>query len=480
MSNPEHLNEIYKGVKSWNQWRRENPNIIPDLTKADLSSLDLSFYDLRYVELCSARLNNAKLASAKLSKANLSYINLSKTCLRFTDFTNANLIQANLSKTDLRETIFTNCNLTGANLSGTDLSEAYLRKASLHQANLSKVILNKANLSGADLSFANLIQAELNLAVMKEVDLQNADLTGVQARGSDFGGACLTGACIDWNIDGKTNLENIQCDYVYFKKIYGLGFTSRHPRNRIFSPGEFTQLFKQIYETIEIVFANKEIQEFSQSFQELQQKYPDKVLEVEVLEPKNDTEFVARLKTLTKDGREDIEIFYEQQVLLAKATYELQAQNIAVEMYKQHSADMMQLAKLALEAKPINLSVEANVMSNSEKFTNNLQGANIANFANQISDNARQQSNQHNYGHEKSLADAAKEIKAILDQLSQNYPTDTIASELIKKIDSNPSLAQRILSALNAGSISALEQFLDHPAASFVVSALEDWQKIRR
>ena len=55
MSNPEHLNEIYKGVKSWNQWRRENPNIIPDLTKADLSSLDLSFYDLRYVELSFTR-----------------------------------------------------------------------------------------------------------------------------------------------------------------------------------------------------------------------------------------------------------------------------------------------------------------------------------------------------------------------------------------------------------------------------------------
>lgn len=43
----------------------------------------------------------------------------------------------------------------------------------------------------------------------------------------------------------------------------------------------------------------------------------------------------------------------------------------------------------------------------------------------------------------------------------------------------DPSLAQRIISALGAGSTSALEQFLNHPAASFVMAALEDWQKTR-
>lgn len=482
MSNPEHLNEIYKGVKSWNQWRRENPYIAPDLTKANLSSCDLSFADLRDVELCHARLNNAKLASANLTKANLSYTNLSKTCLRFANFTSTNLIQANLYKTDLRDTNFANCNLTGSNLSETNLNGAYLRNAILHQANLSKAILNNANLLGADISFATLISAQLNLAIMKKANLQNSDLTGVQARGSDLLGACLTGACIDWDINERTNLESIECDYVYLKKICGLGFTNRSPNNGTFLPGELTQRFKRIFETIEIVFSNEEIQEFDQSFQKRQQQYPDEILEVEVVEPKNDTEFVARLKSLPKDNQENCEVFYEQQFLLAKASYELQAQNIAIEreIYKQHTADMMQLAKLALEPKPINLNVEANAMSNSEKFTNNFQGANIANFANQVSDNALQQSNQYNYGQEKSLADAAKEIQLILDQISQNYPTNTVASELIKRIDNNPPLAQRILSAFNAGSVSALEQFLNHPAASFVINALEDWQKTRR
>ncbi|MCC5638250.1 hypothetical protein LC593_20910 [Nostoc sp. CHAB 5844] len=54
-----------------------------------------------------------------------------------------------------------------------------------------------------------------------------------------------------------------------------------------------------------------------------------------------------------------------------------------------------------------------------------------------------------------------------------------IATETISQIDSNPTLAARIFSALKAGGVSAFEQFLNHPAASFVIGALEDWEKTK-
>ncbi len=82
-----------------------------------------------------------------------------------------------------------------------------------------------------------------------------------------------------------------------------------------------------------------------------------------------------------------------------------------------------------------------------------------------------------------NLVEAAAEIQQLLNQLSQTYPTSTtaeqmvVATEAIKRIESDPTLMKRILSALQAGSISALEQLLNHPAASFVIAALEDWQK---
>ena len=89
----------------------------------------------------------------------------------------------------------------------------------------------------------------------------------------------------------------------------------------------------------------------------------------------------------------------------------------------------------------------------------------------------------NNPAQKQTLAEAAAEIQQLLDQLSQTYPTDTttgkmaVATAAIEQIDRNPNLTARILSALKAGSIEALAQALNHPAASFVIGALEDWQK---
>ncbi|MBW4635289.1 MAG: hypothetical protein KME30_26360 [Iphinoe sp. HA4291-MV1] len=82
-----------------------------------------------------------------------------------------------------------------------------------------------------------------------------------------------------------------------------------------------------------------------------------------------------------------------------------------------------------------------------------------------------------------TLAQAAAEIQLLLEQLDKTYSTDTtagkmtVATEAIKHIESNPNLRARILSALKVGGVKAFEQFLSHPAASFVIGALEDWQK---
>ena len=88
-----------------------------------------------------------------------------------------------------------------------------------------------------------------------------------------------------------------------------------------------------------------------------------------------------------------------------------------------------------------------------------------------------------NEAEQKTLAQAAKEIQDLLEQLSKTYDTSTysgkmqVGTEAIKKIENNPDLKARIISALKVGSIKAFEQFLSHPAASFIIGALEDWQK---
>ncbi|NEU71360.1 CHAT domain-containing protein [Hassallia byssoidea VB512170] len=95
------------------------------------------------------------------------------------------------------------------------------------------------------------------------------------------------------------------------------------------------------------------------------------------------------------------------------------------------------------------------------------------------------QGNYYANSEKQSITEVAAEIQKILEQLDKSYPADTtlgkmqIAAETIKSIENNPSFVERILSASKAGGVQAFGQLLNHPAASFVIAALEDWQKTK-
>ena len=214
MANNEHLAILKQGVEVWNKWRDENPDVRPNLSGTDLSG---------------ANLFRADLFMANLSGADLFMANLS----------GADLFMADLSGADLR----------GADLFMPEL-ETYLRAADLYGANLSG-----ANLSGANLSEANLSEANLS-----EANLSEADLKRSQVIGTNFYNATLTGACIkDWQINSKTNLEEVICEYVYLDSEYldfgNVDKTERRPINGNFAPGEFASLYKKILENIDLIIS---------------------------------------------------------------------------------------------------------------------------------------------------------------------------------------------------------------------------------
>jgi hypothetical protein len=51
MANEEHLAILKQGVEAWNQWRRENPSIVPDLAETDLTSRNLNGANLSKARL---------------------------------------------------------------------------------------------------------------------------------------------------------------------------------------------------------------------------------------------------------------------------------------------------------------------------------------------------------------------------------------------------------------------------------------------
>ncbi|MGA9381651.1 MAG: hypothetical protein WBV73_23055 [Phormidium sp.] len=81
------------------------------------------------------------------------------------------------------------------------------------------------------------------------------------------------------------------------------------------------------------------------------------------------------------------------------------------------------------------------------------------------------------------LTEAAAEIKQLLKDLDSLYPINTtsekmnLAVEVIRRIEADPSLHRRIFSLIKSGGTEALKQELNHPAASILINALEDWQK---
>jgi uncharacterized protein YjbI with pentapeptide repeats len=120
------LNELKRGVRYWNDWRRANPAIRPLLFEADLRKEALRLADLKSV-----------------------------------DFANANLIRSDLRNMDLTGANFHEANLGGADLSHACLTGANFCRTDLYRTNLSHAILHTANLQGTQLAMTDFTGSEL-------------------------------------------------------------------------------------------------------------------------------------------------------------------------------------------------------------------------------------------------------------------------------------------------------------------------------
>lgn len=83
-----------------------------------------------------------------------------------------------------------------------------------------------------------------------------------------------------------------------------------------------------------------------------------------------------------------------------------------------------------------------------------------------------------------SLAEAARDIKELLDQISSDYPNNTFAGQAmigakaIEQIEKNPTLRQRVVNALREAGATALEEAIDHPAIRIVVAGTKGFVDI--
>jgi uncharacterized protein YjbI with pentapeptide repeats len=159
-----HLAILSNGVASWNDWRKDNPDIRPDLNGVDLRNTPLRHINLRGAKMIKADLRRTDLRDSDLRGANLRYAELSQSKLNRANLSRAFLSGANLSSANLTEAIMfrtrlSTAQLIGVNLSGADLTLASLRYARLVDANLSQACLKGCAIYGISAWNVNLTEA---------------------------------------------------------------------------------------------------------------------------------------------------------------------------------------------------------------------------------------------------------------------------------------------------------------------------------
>ena len=164
MANKKHFLKLKEGVGAWNQWRKENPGLEPDL-----QSVNLSDAQLQNADLSRTQLQRAFLARAQLQGANLPYAQLQGAQLF-----EAQLQGAHLYSAQLQGAYLNGAQLQGASLYSAELQGANLREAQLQGANLSRANLEETTLDGITLvdnyhvgpQVADIRWGETNLAVV--------------------------------------------------------------------------------------------------------------------------------------------------------------------------------------------------------------------------------------------------------------------------------------------------------------------------
>ncbi|GET38889.1 hypothetical protein MiSe_36490 [Microseira wollei NIES-4236] len=415
--------------------------------------------------------------------AYLTDADFNQAILKNTDFRNANLTRTRfyearkLNLARLGDSILANQAIFNLLISGNGRDKSYTH------ANL-----RGANLIGANLTNANLKEADIVEATFQGANLEWANLTLTQAIGTDFTNAQMTGACLEaWNIENSTKLDNVDCRFVYLLENPkpGTDDRERRPSSGEFKPGEFTKLFEEVLNTVDLIFRNGvDWKAFVTAFKKVQVENEDTELAIQSIENKGDGVVVVRVSVPPDANKEKIHGDFMQNYQLALK--EIEKYKELYEDQRKKYSDMHEIVKLlASQSHQVNVNneVRATSESNPVQETNqyNLRDATVSG-SNIGTNHGTQIGTQHNYAAEQNLAEAAADIQQLLQQLEQTYPTNTqsekmvFVAEAIKQIEGNPTLKERVLGAIKSGGVEAIKELVDHPLINILLAALDGWQ----
>jgi hypothetical protein len=257
-------------------------------------------------------------------------------------------------------------------------------------------------------------------------------------------------------INGRTLLDDVQCQYIYLRRIYSWEeekflTDDRRPcsPNRIFAPGEFQVLFQKALETVDLIFTDGiDWKAFFHAFQELRSQYDGDDISIQSIEQKRSGGIVIGLEVSEDVDKGRVEALardlYEQELQLLEAQYreKLSAKDKDIEIYKAQNTNLWEVVKLQA-SKPIQVTAIAESQSMGDR---NIQMGN-GNYIERVDGNYIQ----GNYiNMSQDLAQAAQQIQNLLQQLQNQGTTaetsqQQVATEMAKQAGTNPAMMEKLV-----------------------------------
>ena len=424
----------------------------------------------------------------------VAFTTIKGTSFRNADLTDANFTSARLKSTDLRGTKLTRtCFKQTKLLDRVRPGTSYLQHPQVQQLivtgqgqdkNFDYLPLRGINLQGGNLVGTSFIGVDLSEANLQDSDLSRAKLKQTQLDGTDFTGATLTGAYIeDWGITNETNFRGVKCKYMYMRiptKENPDPWRKPDNREEVFADGEFRDFIKSLVDTLDL-YHNQGVdpRAIAISFKRLAENHPDAELRITGVEVRGENEDKVLLRTRTSQEADKSQLSAEY-FEIYNHVKALAQQEVKVLMAEKDDRIRSLETMVVTALKSPNFYAQGDTKMSGDNIQ---QQGSFGIGVNKEEIKAENIAGTINEAQQQTLAETAAEIQELLEQLEKSYLTETttgkmaLAAEVMARIENNPTLTARILSALKVGSVKAFEQFLSHPAASFVIGALEDWEK---
>lgn len=428
-----------------------------------------------------------------------------------TNFQEANLTNADFTGSYLRGADFRDSELNGTCWLGVKfLTQSRLERTFLYLKDLEKRLsiikllttgegeygnfeglkLQGVNLQGAQLKCANFKRADISNANLRGAELSEAILVQTRLDGTDFTGATLTGAFIErWGATPRTKLDQVKCDYVYMKEsVEGSRETERIPHRGEFKEDDFRKFAMSLIGTLDLFHKDDfDSRAVAISFKQLAEQYPKEVFRIVALEKTEDGQVTVKVKTKYSENndvyRGEYYLQYDQ-ALLSLPSQPDQLPKAFMDLDKE--TEILQSSEDALSQQNGSAIIFINVtITNSEVYYQSkketvMEGDTYnVGQAGAVGKYARSENSQfYQSGQSKTLVEAAAEIQKLLKQLEQ---TNSVATDTEKiayvNDETTPNFKRRVVSALQAGGETAIEEFLDNPYVNVGKAVVKGWIK---